>query len=308
VLKEGDSGETEDEGEEDDEYKSKFWKVKVTNEETGEVENVAEPYERPIHPYLRVFHLSKHMQLTLHISALKKYKYDRKIIKKLVIDEERKALVKLLVNHNDQKYQDIVGDKGGGAIVLLCGPPGVGKTLTAEVFAESEKRALYSVQCAQLGTTAEEMENELMKVMARAQRWNAVLLLDECDVYVRKRGKDIIQNAIVGVFLRVLEYQNAVMFLTTNKPNDVDDAVASRCIAKITYKVPTEEEQRRIWRVLADTTGAKMTDDEIGVAASQHPGLSGRDVKQLLKLAMLVLPDQPITAKAVKFVKQFKSA
>lgn len=310
VLKEGDQGENEDDGEdeeEDEHSKSSFWKVKRVNEETGEEETVQEPYERPIHPYLRVFHLSKHMQLTLHISSLKRYKYDRKIIKKLVIDEERKSLIKLLVNHDEQKYKDIVGEKGGGAIVLLCGPPGVGKTLTAEVYAESEKRALYSVQCAQLGTTAEEMENELMKVMARAQRWKAVLLLDECDVYVRKRGRDIVQNAIVGVFLRVLEYQNAVMFLTTNRPKDVDDAVASRCIAKIVYKVPNEDEQKEIWRVLSKTTGATMSEEAIEEVAKTYPGLSGRDVKQLLKLSMLVT-DGPITAKTVAFVKQFKSA
>jgi hypothetical protein len=309
VLKEGDTGETEDDGEDedDDAYNSEYWKIKAVNEETGEEEEVPEPYERPVHPFLRVFHLSKHMQLTLHISCLKRYKYSRKIIKKLVIDEERKALIKLLVNHREQKYSDIIGDKGGGAIVLLCGPPGVGKTLTAEVYAESEKCALYSVQCAQLGTTAIAMENELMKVMARAQRWGAVLLLDECDVYVRQRGKDIQQNAIVGVFLRVLEYQNAVMFLTTNRPGDVDDAVASRCIAKIQYKVPDEDQQRKIWRVLVDTTSASMTEEEIALTASQNPDLSGRDVKNLLKLAMLV-SDGPITAKTIAFVKQFKAA
>lgn len=307
VLKEGDAGEDEDDSDDDDARgTSSFWFHLVKNDE-GKTETVGEPVVLPIHPYLRVFHLSKHMQLTLHISALTRYKYDPQMIDKLVIDDTRKSLVKLLIDHRSSTYQDIIGAKSGGAIVMLCGSPGTGKTLTAEVFAESEQRALYSVQCAQLGTSPEALENELLKVLARAQRWKAVLLLDEADVYVYKRGKDVQQNAMVGVFLRVLEYQNAVMFMTTNRAKDIDDAVASRCTARLVYAPPTVEEQARIWRVLVDTASAKMTDAEIAKVAEANPKLSGRDVKNLLKLAMLVCEvDKPITAKTIEFVKQFK--
>lgn len=286
---------------------SSFWRTKRVNEETNEEEDVGEPVEIPIHPYLTVFHLAKHLRMRTHIANLKKYKYDSNLIDKLVIDDMRKTLVKLLIGQSESGYRDVIATKSGGAIVMLCGAPGTGKTLTAEVFAESEKRALYSVQCAQLGVTPEDLEDELLKVLARAQRWKAVLLLDEADVYVHARGTDINQNAMVGVFLRVLEYQNAIMFMTTNRAGDIDDAVASRCTAKLEYAKPNHDELCKIWRVLADTAGAKMSDKTIQKVAQEHPDLSGRDVKQLLKLAMLVRGGK-ITSKTITFVKQFKSA
>lgn len=261
--------------------------------------------EIPIHPYLAVFDLAKHLRLKVHVGQLAEYRYDAHLADKLVLSEDRKALVRLLIDSKGGAFQDIVKGKGGGAVVLLAGPPGTGKTLTAEVYAESEGRALYSVQCSQLGTDPDSLEDELLKVFARAKRWNAVMLLDEADVYVHERGNDMAQNAIVGVFLRVLEYQDSVLFLTTNRPDDVDDAIASRCIARLTYPVPTPEQQKRIWQVLVAGAGAKMAEDQIDLVVAANGHLSGRDVKNLLKLGKVMMPDG-ITAEAVEFVKQFK--
>lgn len=261
----------------------------------------------PLHPILAVFDLSKHLRCRCHVANLTEYVYDPSIVDKLILPPESKSLVKTLVEHRDGGFRDIIAGKSGGAVVLLCGPPGVGKTLTAEVFAEAESRALYSVQCSQLGIKPADLEENLLKVFTRARRWNAVCLLDEADVYVRERGGDLQQNAIVGVFLRVLEYQSAVLFLTTNRPDDVDDAIASRCIARLNYNVPNSEDQRRIWRVLSDSTGAKLGDDVIWEIVSCGDRMSGRDVKCLLKLAMLhVGAGNPITAEAVNYVKQFR--
>jgi SpoVK/Ycf46/Vps4 family AAA+-type ATPase len=265
--------------------------------------------EIPAHHYVPVFDLRRHLRLRTHVENLDEYRYDTTISEKLVLPEHLKSIVQMLVEHKDVGFKDIVMGKSGGAVVLLAGPPGVGKTLTAEVFAENEQRPLYSVQCSQLGTTASDLEDELLKVFSRAKRWNAVLLLDEADVYVHERGTDMEQNAIVSVFLRVLEYQMSVMFLTTNRPDDVDDAVASRCLARLIYKHPTAGEQWRIWKTLAANMGI-IVDESIRQEFCNEQGqmvkLSGRDVKNLLKLAILTSKGKPkITADMVKFATQF---
>lgn len=260
--------------------------------------------EVPIHPNLVVFDLARHLRLRVHCRQLTEHQYDTTIGAKLVLDEDRKALVRLLIERPGDGFKDIVAGKGGGAVVLLAGPPGTGKTLTAEVYAEAEGRPLYSVQCSQLGTDPETLEEELLKVFTRGKRWNAVMLLDEADVYVHARGDDLAQNAIVGVFLRVLEYQDAVLFLTTNRPDDVDDAIASRCIARMNYTAPSATDQARLWRVLADTTGATLADDTIGELVADNRGVSGRDVKNLLKLALMT--GAPVTVDTIRFVRQFQ--
>jgi SpoVK/Ycf46/Vps4 family AAA+-type ATPase len=271
-----------------------------------EEDETNKPIEIPIHPFAAVFDLSKHLRLKVHIKQLTPYEYDEKLSEKLVLRKDLKQLVRMLIEHKEIGFKDIVKGKAGGAVVLLAGPPGVGKTLTAEVYAESEKRALYSIQCSQLGIDAESLEEELLKIFARAHRWNAVMLLDEADVYVRNRGEDLTQNAIVGVFLRVLEYQDSVLFLTTNRPDSVDDAIASRCVARINYPVPNTEEQKMIWRVLANTTEAKITSATIESISKKNPKLTGRDVKNLLKLAMLVKPGEEVSSNTVEFVKGFR--
>ena len=143
---------------------------------------------------------------------------------------------------------DIVAGKSGGTTVLCAGPPGVGKTLTAEVYSEIVRRPLYRVHSGQLGLNVAAMENALKDALMRAQRWGAVMLIDEADVYIKRREDDMTMNAVVGVFLRVLEYFNGLLFLTTNRIDDIDEAIVSRCIALISFHAPDDEARRRSGR------------------------------------------------------------
>lgn len=106
----------------------------------------------------------------------------------------------------------------------------------------------------------------------------------------------------------MLEYQGNVLFLTTNRPDDVDDAIASRCIARLDYTMPSAEDQKKIWRVLADASKVKLCDKTIDKIVAQSPGISGRDVKNLLKLASLLArsEEKDITPEMVEFAKKFK--
>jgi hypothetical protein len=66
----------------------------------------------------------------------------------LVLDAETKKTVRALVSMHAQKrdtLDDIVKGKGQGLVCVLHGPPGVGKTLTAECVAEYVQRPLYMV-------------------------------------------------------------------------------------------------------------------------------------------------------------------
>jgi len=263
--------------------------------------------EIPIHPILATFDMKRHVRLRVHVGGVTEYDYDTTMSTRLILPDEVRSLIEMLVA-NKGIFRDIVAGKGGGAVVLCAGPPGCGKTLSAEVYAETMQRPLYSVQCSQLGLSPDELETELMKVFQRSQRWNAILLLDEADVYIAARGNDLTQNAIVGVFLRVLEYYGGILFLTTNRSDLVDDAIASRCIARINYTVPSASDQHKIWRVLADTAGIPLDESVIKAAVARFPRLSGRDVKNLLKLAWMVSESkqQAIDLAMIDFVKRFK--
>ncbi len=271
------------------------------------MEDIDEP-EIPLHPLLAVFDLRRHTRLRIDVGQLTPHVYDRQLGQKLVLPDDCRTLVDMLLSNERAAFNDVVRGKSGGSIILCAGEPGTGKTLTAEVYGEQMGRPLYSVQASQLGLGPQELEEELLKCFTRAQRWNAILLIDEADVYVAQRGSDLKQNAIVGVFLRVLEYYAGVLFLTTNRSDLVDDAIASRCIARIDYDIPSVEDQKKIWRILSATSNIAVSEDVIEQIADKYPNLSGRDVKNLLKLAKLVSESRKceINLDVIRFVKRFK--
>src|SRR5450830_7196 len=206
----------------------------------------------PVHGYILMFHLDLHHYLWVHVDDMQPYEYKPTLKQKLILPPEQTDLIDILTAEMDVLMDDIVAGKSGGTTVLCAGPAGVGKTLTAEVYAEIIGRPLYRVHSGQLGLNVATMEAALKDVLLRAQRWGAVLLIDEADVYIKRRDDDLTMNAVVGVFLRVLEYFNGLLFLTTNRIDDIDEAIVSRCIALIRYHPPDAASRRRIWQVMAE--------------------------------------------------------
>ena len=242
----------------------------------------------PHHPYLDAFDLDKHEYVNLHINNIVPYPWDKTVFDKLILPESQKTLIHMLVQSTNDSVEDIISGKMGGVIVLTTGLPGLGKTLTAEVFSETIEKPLYVVQCSQLGLDVDSVESNLKDVLSRAEKWGAILLIDEADVYIRERGDDIVQNAIVGVFLRVLEYYRGILFMTSNRGDIIDDAIMSRATAWVQYQLPSENQLIEIYEVLSKQYGADLKKADIKFIISKIGITSGRTVRNLLKLARLL--------------------
>ena len=238
----------------------------------------------PVHPYILMFHLDLHHHLWVHVDEMAPYRYQPELKQKLVLPPEQTDLIDILTAEMDMLMDDIVAGKSGGTTVLCAGPPGVGKTLTAEVYSEIIQRPLYRVHSGQLGLNVSTMETALKEILTRAQRWGAVMLIDEADVYIKRRDDNIAMNAVVGVFLRVLEYFNGLLFLTTNRVDDIDEAIVSRCIALIKYYPPDDDARRRIWGVMAGQFDLSLDAELIDELVATFPAATGRDIKGLAKL------------------------
>lgn len=97
---------------------------------------------------------------------------------------------------------DLVKGKGQGVIILLHGPPGSGKTSTAETIAAYTKRPLYSLTTGDIGVDPTTAERRLMEHAKQADKWGCVLLLDEGDVFLMQRDWDNLnRNALVSGML-----------------------------------------------------------------------------------------------------------
>jgi len=131
-------------------------------------------------------------------------------------------------------------------VIMLYGQPGVGKTLTAESVAQMTGKPLLSVGVSDIGIQGDKVEMNLEKVFALAGIWEAVLLFDEADVFLEARGEgdnDLRRNAMVSVLLRVLEYYDGILILTTNRMRSLDIAVQSRIHLAIKFTELTPDQK-----------------------------------------------------------------
>ncbi|KAH8757124.1 P-loop containing nucleoside triphosphate hydrolase protein [Hyaloscypha finlandica] len=205
-------------------------------------------------PTVPGFSLGNSRWVELAVADIKEIDWKQAALDDLHIPAKKKKAAQALSEAHVKRastnaFDDVVKGKGQGFNVLLHGPPGVGKTLTAELLAEHLQRPLMQVSAGELGTTAEAVEQRLSRIFKRAARWNAVLLLDEADVLLEQRSsQDIHRNALVCVFLRTLEYYQGMMFLTTNRVGQIDNAIASRIHFKLKYDKLNLEQRTNIWR------------------------------------------------------------
>lgn len=207
----------------------------------------------------------------------------------LVLPQPQKDLVQALVanhihQHTNNTFDDIVKGKGKGLILVLHGPPGVGKTLTAETVAEFCKRPLYMVSSGDLGTHSGALDERLSTILDMASTWRAVLLIDEADVFLERRSlHDMERNSLVSIFLRVLEYYEGILFLTSNRVDCFDDAMKSRIHVPLKYSDLTAESRKKIWKNFLERDGVKI--DEDGYERLAQAEINGRQIKNVIRTA-----------------------
>lgn len=130
------------------------------------------------------------------------------------------------------------------------------------------RQPLYLMSASELGETAPEVEESLEQVLELTSKWNAILLLDECDMFLEARSTaDLRRNRLVSgkppssyhhvkpttkiyiVFLRQLEYYRGMMFLTSNRVSDFDPAFESRIHLTIHYPALDVGSRLHVWKV-----------------------------------------------------------
>lgn len=211
---------------------------------------------------------------------------------------------------------DIVEDKGKGLAILLHGAPGVGKTLTAEAIALATGRPLVVVSVAEVGTDAADAEARLSDIFSDAARWEAILLMDEADVFLeaRERTENPNRNALVSVLLRCLEYYEGIIILTTNRIRSFDVAVQSRMHLAIQYDDLSPEQKSAIYRNLIDKIPKSKLDRELKETKRLERNLeilcrrgkiNGRQIRNIVASAMALANHRSDNEEKLKGVLTF---
>ncbi|RHZ44626.1 uncharacterized protein CDV56_101773 [Aspergillus thermomutatus] len=176
--------------------------------------------------------------------------------------------------------------------IPLPGLTGVGKTFTVEAIAEWFKLPLYSISAGELIVDHGDLyalEYQLDMIFKVAKHFNAVILFDEADAFMERRTSYLdAYNRLLTVLLRKLEYYEGILFLTSNRAIEFDDAVLSRIHLKIKYEDLTEESRKEVWRHFTSKActpkGPSIINDD-DLCRLGHIALNGREIKNLTSIA-----------------------
>ncbi|KAJ5156611.1 hypothetical protein N7492_009414 [Penicillium capsulatum] len=246
-------------------------------------------------PMVHGYSLKDKEWLQFYLDCTRDIEWNSRAFDCLVLPRDQENLKDLILafakaqSKQADSFDDVVQGKGRGIIMQLSGPPGVGKTLTAESVAEVMQVPLYAMSAGDLGSSADSVEDRLKDILRMIPKWGAVLLLDEADVFMETRSfANLERNELVSIFLRMLEYYEGILFLTTNRAENIDPAFESRVHVSLAYSPLNFDSRRHIWAQFLDRTAntAQLTDAQIDCLAEVD--LNGRQIKNLLKTAGLL--------------------
>jgi len=311
-------------------------------EEAVSVADLDKNQKLTVFPFVGVFNLTLFKTWgSAHVKDLTPVKYSDSAFDKLVLDPSKKTIFTRLVRQyyqshptersgasadekkaatdahatvvmvpmqqsNQQaaavRFDDFIQGKGDSLIFMLHGTPGTGKTMTAESACEFLQRPLMSILTGDLGLNPDTMESQLNMFSQLASRWQAVMLLDEVDIFLENREtSDICRNAMVGIFLKFLEYYQGILFLTTNRIRSMDPAVYSRLSLILSYPDLNLAQRETLWRSYCADWKIETADGSIERLASM--AMNGREIRNALSVAARIFtmgsPGAPLTTKAL---------
>jgi SpoVK/Ycf46/Vps4 family AAA+-type ATPase len=178
--------------------------------------------------------------------------------------------------------------------LLFCGPPGCGKTLGAEVFANELGLPLYVAKLdvlisSYLGETA----SNVRKLFDFARRQPCVLFLDEFDALARARQDTSEHNElrrVVNSLLLFIDRYRGEGFLVaaTNLDEALDDAVWRRFDEVVWFEKPNLNGIKRYLKLKFQN---EKTDFAVSTKAEQLQGYSFAEIErvclQAIKLSIL---------------------
>ena len=183
------------------------------------------------------------------------------------------------------------GAYGNGVSVLLCGPPGTGKTMAAQVISKELSLPLYRVDVSQIFSKyIGETQKNLGEIFDQARKTNVILFFDEADALFSKRtdvndSHDKYANAETAFLLQKVEAHSGMTVLATNLFGNFDAAFARRLSYVIRLQKPDVPTRLALWKSILPKGVKLAADIDFGFFAEKFD-LSGSSIKSVLYSAM----------------------
>jgi len=181
----------------------------------------------------------------------------------------------------------------GGLKVLFSGPPGTGKTMSAEIIAAELDLDLFRIDLSNIVSKwIGETEKNLAALFDAAEAGHAVLLFDEADSLFGKRtsvksSNDRYANQETNYLLQRIETFAGICILTTNHDPAIDEAFRRRIAVHVRFPMPDEDEREKLWGAMLPPAAPVDDDLELNALARKYMMGGGNIRNAVLRAAFL---------------------
>jgi len=216
----------------------------------------------------------------------------------LVMSENLKKRINQIIHEYRQKGKLKTFGLSHRRKILLVGPPGTGKTMTAKVLAHELKLMLHTIQVDRLVTKfMGETSAKLRQIFDLIRHEHGVYLFDEFDAIGSERSMDNDvgeMRRVLNSFLQFIEQDasDSIVVAATNNPKLLDQALFRRFDDVLYYGNPSKVERKEL---ISNVLGAfKQSKFVWKTVLQESEGLSHSEIDQACRDAIksAILSDQ----------------
>lgn len=209
-------------------------------------------------------------------------KPDARLSELIVPDNLRKRIERILREYRQQeklKRHNLSNRRK----ILLAGPPGTGKTMTASIIAGELHLPCFVIQMDKLVTKfMGETSAKLRQIFDVIQQHRGIFLFDEFDAIGAERGLDNDvgeMRRVLNSFLQFIENDTSesIIIAATNNPRLLDQALFRRFDDILHYQPPTSEEAAHL---IASRLGGFIGKFSLEPVFEKAKGLSHAEITQ----------------------------
>ena len=242
-------------------------------------------------------------------------------------DELSKTLdsVKKILDENNLKgiRERILEDnQHAGICISFYGSSGTGKTEKVLQLCKEAKRDIYNFNiadsesryCGEKQKVINKMFSDFKKISEKYRMMGLhepILLLNEADALFSKRHDETDSNntanrennQLQAELLNHIENFDGVLFITTNKIQNFDDAMERRFLYKVKFDNPTTDTQKAIWK----NKFPSLSDEDINTVVDKYSDFTGGNIQNIKKKVSIDYIIDGKTANVNKILELCKS-
>lgn len=228
---------------------------------------------------------SKNLALENNLSDLVKCSLPETRLNQMVLNKDISEKIERIIKEYRSKEKLKKYDLKNRRKILLCGPPGTGKTMTASVLANKLNLPLCTVVMDRMITKyMGESGVKLRQIFDTLEEYQGVYLFDEFDAIGADRNNenDVGEiRRILNLFLQFIEgdKSESLIIAATNNPQMLDQALFRRFDDIIYYTNPNRDEiMKLICNRIVEFKGKNLDFSNI---ANNANGLSYADIVKI---------------------------